>query len=110
MPGLAADIPNPGDFITFTIADQPIFVMRGKDGVIRSFSNVCLHRMMPLLEGPAVAAARSSAPIMPGLTTPKARSSAQATWAGAIRFLTRSSSPSAGIAHRDLAGLDLCHA
>jgi choline monooxygenase len=50
-PGLAADIPNVGDFITFTIVDQPIFVMRGKDGVIRSFSNVCLHRMMPLLEG-----------------------------------------------------------
>lgn len=50
-PGLAADIPAVGDFITFTIVDQPIFVMRGKDGVIRSFSNVCLHRMMLLLEG-----------------------------------------------------------
>ena len=50
-PGLAADIPDIGDFITFTIVDQPIFVMRGSDGVIRSFSNVCLHRMMPLLEG-----------------------------------------------------------
>ncbi|MBL8908673.1 MAG: Rieske 2Fe-2S domain-containing protein [Rhizobiales bacterium] len=50
-PGLAADIPNPGDYITYTINDQPIFVIRGKDGGIRSFSNVCLHRMMTLVEG-----------------------------------------------------------
>lgn len=49
-PGLAADIPNPGDYITYTINDQPIFVIRGKDGTIRCFSNVCLHRMMRLLE------------------------------------------------------------
>ena len=34
-PGLAADIPNPGDYITYAINDQPIFVIRGKDGAIR---------------------------------------------------------------------------
>ena len=50
-PGLAADVPNPGDYITFSILDQPVLVLRGRDGVIRSFSNVCLHRMMPLVEG-----------------------------------------------------------
>ena len=50
-PGLAADIPKAGDYITFSIGDQPLFVVRGRDGVIRSFSNVCLHRMMPLVEG-----------------------------------------------------------
>ncbi len=50
-PGLAADIPNAGDYITFSIGDQPVLTMRGRDGVIRSFSNVCLHRMMPLVEG-----------------------------------------------------------
>ena len=50
-PGLAADIPNAGDYITFTMGDQPVFVMRGKDGAIRTFSNVCLHRMMQLVEG-----------------------------------------------------------
>ena len=47
---LPHDIPNPGDYITYAINDQPIFVIRGKDGAIRSFSNVCLHRMMTLLE------------------------------------------------------------
>ena len=50
-PGLAADIPNAGDYITFTMGDQPVFVMRGKDGAVRAFSNVCLHRMMQLVEG-----------------------------------------------------------
>lgn len=50
-PGLAADVPNAGDYITFTMGDQPVFIMRGKDGVIRGFSNVCLHRMMQLLDG-----------------------------------------------------------
>ncbi|MDP9138081.1 MAG: Rieske 2Fe-2S domain-containing protein [Pseudomonadota bacterium] len=48
-PGLAADIPAPGDYITFAINDQPFFSIRGNDGLIRSFSNVCLHRMMTLL-------------------------------------------------------------
>ncbi|MGH6953075.1 MAG: aromatic ring-hydroxylating oxygenase subunit alpha, partial [Alphaproteobacteria bacterium] len=50
-PGRAADIPKPGDYITFSINDQPIFVIRGQDGTIRGFSNVCLHRMMRLLDG-----------------------------------------------------------
>jgi len=50
-PGLAADIPSIGDYVTFSIGDQPIFIVRGRDGAIRSFSNVCLHRMMPLVEG-----------------------------------------------------------
>jgi choline monooxygenase len=50
-PGLAADIPAHGDYLTFSIGEQPILVMRGKDGHVRSFSNVCLHRLMPLVEG-----------------------------------------------------------
>jgi choline monooxygenase len=50
-PGLAADISEPGDYVTFSIGDQPVFSIRQKDGSIRSFSNVCRHRMMQLLEG-----------------------------------------------------------
>src|ERR1700751_2283575 len=38
--GLAADIPDPGDHLTYRIADQPILVIRGEDGAIRGFSNV----------------------------------------------------------------------
>lgn len=50
-PGLAADIPHPGDYITYSINDQPVVTLRGEDGNIRSFANVCLHRMMRLVEG-----------------------------------------------------------
>jgi phenylpropionate dioxygenase-like ring-hydroxylating dioxygenase large terminal subunit len=49
--GLAAEIPEQGDYITFSIAEQPIFVIRDERGAIRSFSNVCLHRLMRLLDG-----------------------------------------------------------
>lgn len=50
-PGRTADIPNPGDYITYEIAGEPIFTIRDKDGSVRSFSNTCRHRMMQLLEG-----------------------------------------------------------
>jgi phenylpropionate dioxygenase-like ring-hydroxylating dioxygenase large terminal subunit len=49
--GRASAIPNPGDYLTFELAGQPIFVMRGSDGALRAMSNVCLHRMSTLLEG-----------------------------------------------------------
>lgn len=50
-PGLAADIPRPGDYLTFSIGEQPVVSIRQQDGAIRTFSNVCLHRMMILAEG-----------------------------------------------------------
>lgn len=50
-PGRAADIPNAGDYLTYSIGDQPIFIQRGKDGEIKAFANVCRHRMMKLLDG-----------------------------------------------------------
>ena len=50
-PGFAADIPDPGDYLTYSIAGQPVICIRGKDGEIRTLSNVCRHRMMLLLEG-----------------------------------------------------------
>jgi phenylpropionate dioxygenase-like ring-hydroxylating dioxygenase large terminal subunit len=50
-PGRTADIPKPGDYITFTIGDQPVMITRTSSGEIRAQANVCLHRMMQLLEG-----------------------------------------------------------
>lgn len=49
--GRAEEIPKTGDYLTGMINDQPVFAIRGKDGGIRSFANVCLHRMMRLLQG-----------------------------------------------------------
>src|SRR5262249_27763461 len=47
----AAEIPKLGDYLTFSIDDQPIVTLRCRDNRVRSFSNVCLHRMMRLADG-----------------------------------------------------------
>lgn len=49
--GLAAEIPKAGDYLTFSINDQPVLVIRGEDMQIRALGNVCRHRMMRLVEG-----------------------------------------------------------
>ena len=49
--GRADALAEAGDYITYELAGQPIFVIRDKDGVLRAMSNVCLHRMSTLLEG-----------------------------------------------------------
>lgn len=41
---LSCDIAEPGDYLSFTIAGRPIVVIRGDDGVARTFRNVCRHR------------------------------------------------------------------
>lgn len=50
-PGFAAELQKAGDYMTFSIGDEPVFTARDGDGNIRSFSNICRHRMMILLEG-----------------------------------------------------------
>ncbi|MEM7195736.1 MAG: SRPBCC family protein [Pseudomonadota bacterium] len=49
--GRAESIPTQGDYLTYEIADQPVVIIRQKDGSIKAFANVCRHRMMRLLEG-----------------------------------------------------------
>lgn len=43
MAGRAGQIIRPGDFVTAEIAGEPIVVVRGADGVLRAFYNVCRH-------------------------------------------------------------------
>ena len=47
----ASRIPEPGDYLAFSILDQDLFVIRGRDGAVRCFFNVCQHRGHALLEG-----------------------------------------------------------
>ncbi len=41
---LSCDIPEPGDYLSFAIAGRPVVVIRGDDGVARTFLNICRHR------------------------------------------------------------------
>ena len=49
--GRLDDIPEQGDFVTSSIVGQPIFTIRNTNDEINSYSNICLHRMMTLLDG-----------------------------------------------------------
>lgn len=41
---------QPGDYVAGTVAGYPIFVLRGRDGSLSAFHNVCRHRAAPLLD------------------------------------------------------------
>ncbi|WP_341528552.1 Rieske 2Fe-2S domain-containing protein [Nostoc sp. UHCC 0302] len=47
----AAEIPQPGDFVTVQIFQEPLVAVRQADGTIRVFLNVCTHRQAPVFEG-----------------------------------------------------------
>jgi phenylpropionate dioxygenase-like ring-hydroxylating dioxygenase large terminal subunit len=47
-----ADVPQAGDYATFEILGELALVVRGKDGVVRAFHNVCRHRAARVLDGP----------------------------------------------------------
>ena len=49
--GRAETLPNPGDYLTLTLAGEPVIVLRDRDGAVKAMSNVCRHRMSTLLEG-----------------------------------------------------------
>ena len=50
--GTASDIPNLGDARPVNVAGNPIILVRGKDGAIGAFHNVCPHRGSRLLTEP----------------------------------------------------------
>jgi phenylpropionate dioxygenase-like ring-hydroxylating dioxygenase large terminal subunit len=39
-----SDVPATGDFLTFDVADDRALIVRGDDGVVRAFHNLCRHR------------------------------------------------------------------
>jgi phenylpropionate dioxygenase-like ring-hydroxylating dioxygenase large terminal subunit len=43
-----SQIPEPGDFVTTTMGEDPVIVARQGDGTIRAFLNSCRHRGMKL--------------------------------------------------------------
>jgi choline monooxygenase len=47
----SARLREPGSYATFEVAGDPLFAVRGKDGVVRAFWNVCQHRAGRIVDG-----------------------------------------------------------
>ena len=49
--GHSSQVENIGDYFTFEIAGESLFCIRGRDGELRTFYNVCQHRAHELVSG-----------------------------------------------------------
>jgi phenylpropionate dioxygenase-like ring-hydroxylating dioxygenase large terminal subunit len=46
-----AEIPRPGDFVTYDILDKSVVIVRADDKTVRAFHNACRHRGVELVRG-----------------------------------------------------------
>lgn len=51
LAGHTADLPDPGDWLGFDLLGERAVVIRGTDGVIRAFHNLCRHRGARVVDG-----------------------------------------------------------
>lgn len=49
--GHVHQVVNPGDYFTIDLVGEPLLIVRGTDGQLRGFYNVCRHRAGPAAEG-----------------------------------------------------------
>jgi phenylpropionate dioxygenase-like ring-hydroxylating dioxygenase large terminal subunit len=49
--GHVCEVPKPGDYLTLSVMGLRLLVLRGEDGALRAFHNVCRHRAAKLLSG-----------------------------------------------------------
>ncbi|VWX54891.1 SRPBCC family protein [Novosphingobium sp. 9U] len=47
-----SDLPNPGDWLTYNVADESVIILRKEDGSLKAFHNVCPHRGRQLVSVP----------------------------------------------------------
>jgi phenylpropionate dioxygenase-like ring-hydroxylating dioxygenase large terminal subunit len=50
--GRTDQVERPGQFVTATVAGEPIVALRGSDGVLRAFYNVCRHHAAAVVSEP----------------------------------------------------------
>jgi choline monooxygenase len=50
--GRADQVQKPGQFVTATVADEPVVAVRGTDGQLRAFYNVCRHHAAKVVTEP----------------------------------------------------------
>lgn len=60
--GFSTDIARPGDYMSVDVAGIPALVVRGKDGLVRAFRNMCRHRGVRLVTDDIGHAARFVCP------------------------------------------------
>src|SRR3989442_2229815 len=60
--GREEDAAEPGSFFQATVAGEPLVVVRGRDGELRAFYNVCRHRGTLIVEEAAGRAVRFQCP------------------------------------------------
>src|SRR5579863_642216 len=49
--GHTSQVANAGDYFTTQLVGEPLLLVRGSDGKLRGFYNVCRHRAGPAAEG-----------------------------------------------------------
>ena len=59
---LTIELPEPGDFKTMNVLETPLLLVRGDDGVVRAFLNVCRHRGAKVCEAQSGQTRRFSCP------------------------------------------------
>ena len=52
MVGRVEQVEKPGQFVTAIVAGEPIVVVRGNDGILRGFFNVCRHHAAAVVSEP----------------------------------------------------------
>lgn len=57
-----SQVRNPGDFATLDLRKDSVLAIRGKDGALRAFMNVCRHRAARLLTGTGSCKGRITCP------------------------------------------------
>ena len=60
--GRADQLQKAGDYVTWEVAGEPIVVVRGDDGVIRGFFNVCRHHAAAVMSAPSGRAVQLQCP------------------------------------------------
>jgi choline monooxygenase len=51
LAGHVSSLPRPGSYLTAQAGSQPVLVVRGENGELRAYRNVCRHRASRLLSG-----------------------------------------------------------
>jgi choline monooxygenase len=60
--GRAVQVQNPGQYLTAEIAGEPVVVVRGNDGALRGFFNVCRHHAAAVMTEPSGIASQLRCP------------------------------------------------